>query len=113
MEELRFTGALDGVEYEIDEWFIESLEPFTIKERGSILHRVIPLLNLLPVNNYQPQIVGGVIHQDEPLFFILEYLSQYREPVLLLDVMEITSDEYLDLILENNTLEYYENYDDR
>ena len=47
MEELRFIGALDGVEYEIDEWFIESLEPFTIKERGSILHRVIPLLNLI------------------------------------------------------------------
>jgi hypothetical protein len=112
MDELRFTGALDGVEYEIDEWFVESLQPFTIKERGSILHRLIPLLDLLPIDDYQTQIVGGVIHQGEPLFFTIEYFSQYREPVLLLDVMEITSDEYLDLILENNTLKYYENRDD-
>lgn len=112
MDELRFIGALDGVEYEIDEWFIESLQPFSIKQRGYILHRVIPVLDLLPVDNYQIQIVGGVIEQEEPLFFTIEYLSQYGEPVLLLDVMEITSDEYLDLILENNTLKYYENRDD-
>jgi len=112
MDELRFTGALDGVEYEIDEWFVESLEPFSVKDRNYILQSVIPTLSYLPIDNNFTQIVGGVIRKDEPLFFFIEYLSQDHDAVLLLDVMEITSDEYLDLILENNTLEYYANRKD-
>lgn len=110
MEELRFIGALDGVEYEIDELFVESLLPFTIKDRSVILHSTIPLLNYLPIDNFFPQIIGGVIRRKDPLFFSVQYLSQEDQPVLLLDVVEITSDEYLDLILENNTLEYYDEY---
>jgi hypothetical protein len=110
MDELRFIGALDGVTYEIDEWFVETLLPFTVEDRGTILHSVIPILNHLPIDNNFPQIVGGVIRKDDPIFFTVEYLSQEDQPVLLLEVREITSDEYLDLILENNTLEYYDDY---
>jgi hypothetical protein len=110
MEELRFIGALDGVEYEIDEWFVESLLPFSIKDRGTILHSVIPLLDHLPIDNHLTQIVGGVIKKETPIFFSVEYFSQEQEAVLLLDVQEITSDEYLDLILENNTLKYYDEH---
>ena len=82
------------------------------KDRNYILQSVIPTLSYLPIDNNFTQIVGGVIRKDEPLFFFIEYLSQDHEAVLLLDVMEITSDEYLDLILENNTLEYYANRKD-
>ena len=108
MEEQRSIGeSSDGSMYEIDEWFVESIREFSLSDRSHLLKFVLSSLRCLPVNNSFTQVVGGVIRKDDPLFFILEFLKQDDETALLLSIEEIPSDEYLDLILDKNTLEYY------
>ena len=108
MEEQRSIGeSSDGSMYEIDEWFVESIREFSLADRSHLLKSVLSSLRCLPVNNSFTQVVGGVIRKDDPLFFILEFLKQDDETALLLSIEEIPSDEYLDLILDKNTLEYY------
>lgn len=108
MEEQRSIGeSSDGSMYEIDDWFVESIREFSLSDRSHLLKYVLSSLRCLPVNNSFTQVVGGVIRKDDPLFFILEFLKQDDETAMLLSIEEIPSDEYLDLILDKNTLEYY------
>tara|TARA_R110000851_G_scaffold295497_1_gene450356 strand:- start:2 stop:373 length:372 start_codon:yes stop_codon:yes gene_type:complete len=108
MEELRFIGAFDSTVFEVDEWFIERLDAFSTEEKKDILSSILYSLEDLPVDNDWNQITGGVVRYKHPIFYAFEYLKEDEQNPLLLDVIEISSDDYLDLVLENNTIEYYE-----
>ena len=108
MEELRFIGAFDSTVFEIDEYFIESLNVFSSEDRRDILSDILYSLEYLPKDNGWNQITGGVVRNDTPVFYAFEYVNEDDENPLLIDVVRINSDDYLDLILENNTIEYYE-----
>ena len=108
MEELRFIGAFDSTVFEVDEYFIERLNQFSSEQRRDILSDILYSLENLPTDNSWNQITGGVLRNEHPIFYAFEYVNEDDENPLLIDVVEISSDDYLDLILENNTIEYYE-----
>ena len=107
MVQQRFSGEIDETLFELEEWFVDRLGEFPVGYRKSILEDVVSALDSFPIDNGWSQKIGGVIRNPNPLFYIVEYLKQEKESVLLLDVIEINSDEYLDLILETNTIESY------
>lgn len=104
MEEQKF---IEGIDFETDEWFVERLKEFPKGYRIEILHDVLPVMENLPTENGWSQVVSGVIRYPEPVFYLLEYLKQDKELPYLIDVEEIDVDDYLDAVLENNTIEYY------
>ena len=107
MVQQRFSGEIDETLFELEEWFVDRLREFPLGYRKSILGDIVSALDHLPVDNGWSQKVGGVIRNPAPMFYYVEYLKQEEEPPLLLDIVEIDSDEYLDLILETNTIESY------
>ena len=107
MGEQKFTGVFDSNQFEIEDWFVEQLSEFSIRRRKQLLQAILPALDHLPVDDGWSQTTGGVIRGEEPVFYAIEYLKQVGELPLLLDIVSITTDEYLDYILANNTIEYY------
>ncbi len=107
MVEQRFSAAIDTTLFELEEWFVDRLTDFPLSYRKAILGDIISALDYLPIDNGWSQRIGGVVRKPKPVFYLVEYLKQEEELPLLLDVIEIHSDEYLDLILETNTIESY------
>tara|TARA_B100000900_G_scaffold369278_1_gene346996 strand:- start:92 stop:439 length:348 start_codon:yes stop_codon:yes gene_type:complete len=103
----KFTGVFDNGHFEIEEWFVEQLAEFTIKRRKQLLQDILPALEYLPIAEGWSQITGGVIRGEDPVFYSIEYLNQQDELPLLLDIVAISCDDYLDFILDNNTIEYH------
>lgn len=103
----KFTGVFDSSQFEIEEWFVSQLGEFDIRRRKQLLQDILPALDYLPVDSGWSQTTGGVIRGEDPLFYSIEYLKQLGEIPLLLDIVEISCDDYLDFILENNTIEYH------
>lgn len=108
MEEQKFIEEIRDAYFEMEEGFADQIKTFHIEDRRSILESIIPILSELPIQDDWSQIVGGVIKGDDPVFYVVEYLKESGEPTLLVDVAKVYSDDYLDLILENNTIKYYE-----
>lgn len=105
MEEQRFIGVNNIPDFEIEEQFAEQMSTFPIVYRRKILNDILAAIDYLPIDNGWSQHTGGVITIPEPMFYAVEFLKQEDEVPLLLDVFEVSSDYYLDLILDNNTIE--------
>lgn len=107
MESPKFIRAYESQDFEIDDWFVKSIGDINPSQQEGVLKDILSSIDYLPQRSGWSQVIGGVIRGKHPLFYLIEYLKEENEPVLFLDVQEITSDEYLDLILENNTIEYH------
>jgi hypothetical protein len=107
MVQQRFSGEIDEHLFELEDWFLDRLREFPVGYRKSILGDIVLAIDHLPIDNGWSQRIGGVVRNPKPVFYTIEYLKQDGEPLLLLDISEIDSDEYLDLILETNTIESY------
>ena len=103
----KFTGVFDSGHFELEEWFVEQLAEFSIKRRKQLLQDILPALEYLPIDEGWSQTTGGVIRGEDPVFYAIEYLNQEGQLPLLLDIVTISSDDYLDFILDNNTIEYH------
>tara|TARA_B110000908_G_scaffold172585_1_gene241008 strand:- start:21024 stop:21413 length:390 start_codon:yes stop_codon:yes gene_type:complete len=99
----------DKVEYEIDEWFYEQLSYYKIEDASLIIAQTLAVLESLPEKNGWSQEVAGVIKNEEPIFFVVEYLKQPQEIPILIDINEIELDEYLDFISQLKTIKSYLN----
>jgi hypothetical protein len=108
MEEQRFIEGIKDAYFEIGSMFSEGIREFLSEERIDIIEGLIPILSVLPINDTHSQFVGGVINGDDPIFYTIEYMNEDGEPPLLVNIMKARSDDYLDLILQNNTIKYYE-----
>lgn len=109
MQVPKYTGAFDNAHFEIEDWFVEQLGEFSIRCRKELLQDILPALDFLPLDEGWSQITGGVIRGEDPVFYSIEYLNQEGQLPLLLDIVAISSDDYLDFILDNNTIEYHAN----
>ena len=107
MEERKFIKGYEDSYFEIEDWFFNQIREFAVEYRKEILHDVLGTITYFPTQNGWSQVIGGVVKEPSVLFYAVEVLKQDHEPPLLMDVFEITSDKYLDLILDNNTIEYY------
>jgi hypothetical protein len=99
----------DNLEYEIDEWFYDRLEDYSLEEAGNIVGQILCVMHKLPIENGWGQEIAGVILRAKPLFFVIEFINQENEPTLVVDVSEIDLDSYLDFIKNNQTIKqlYY------
>ena len=89
------------------EWFLSQLELYTRKEAAIIIGQTLSVLDKLPVKNGWSQETAGVIKKDKPIFFLVEYLHQEEEPIILIDLIEIEIEEYLDFISNKKSIKSY------
>jgi hypothetical protein len=45
--------------------------------------------------------VSTVIKSDEPIFFNIQYINENDDIPILIDIREVSVDEYLDAIIDN------------
>lgn len=95
--------------YEIDDWFFSQLKTYKLSFAAEIIGQVLEVLNSLPKGDGWSQKIGGVIRDEKPLFFEIEYLNQEDDVPVFVDVHTIDVDDYLDYIIENNSIDYYLN----
>ena len=110
MEEQKFIEEIRDAYFEIEAMFAKGIKEFPLADRQAILNGLIPVLSVLPINDMWSQFIGGVIEKDTPIFYTIEYMNEVGEPPLLVNIIKTHSDDYLDLILENNTIKYYAEY---
>lgn len=105
--ELKFLE--DELRYEIDDWFFQQLSDYSLTDASLIVAQALAVLSELPIKNGWSQEVAGVITDDDedPIFFVIEYLKQEDDIPILIDINPIEVDEYLDFILENKSIKSY------
>lgn len=105
--ELKFLE--DELRYEIDDWFFQQLSDYSLSDASLIVAQALAVLSELPIKNGWSQEVAGVITDDneDPIFFVIEYLKQEDDIPILIDINPIEVDEYLDFILENKSIKSY------
>lgn len=105
--ELKFLE--DELRYEIDDWFFQQLSDYSLTDASLIVAQALAVLSELPIKNGWSQEVAGVITDDneDPIFFVIEYLKQEDDIPILIDINPIDVDEYLDFILENKSIKSY------
>jgi hypothetical protein len=84
--------------------FMESIKGlFTISEAMRIWVKLEDSVVFLPIRDLFPQTAGLVIHdaEGEPIFLEVEYIKEEPEWVVMIDIREVDSDNYLDKILSN------------
>ncbi|HIB77449.1 MAG TPA: hypothetical protein EYO58_07505 [Flavobacteriales bacterium] len=100
--EQRYTEVERPFDY--DETFLVSLRKL---HKQLLIHIVRALEDnapYLPKKDGWVQDVAGVIKGHDPYFFKIEYLHQEYETPLFLEIEEISTDEYLDYMIEDTIL---------
>lgn len=110
----KYTEANSNISVSLSQDFHFNLHSFDWEIRVDIMTQVANILEWMTISIHdETYYVGGVSLVKEPFFFVIEY---YNDPLFaysdvptieLLDIMEIECDEYLDLIIESNTIKQY------
>lgn len=95
--------------YEIDDWFFAQLQNFDFSSAVVIVGQIVDVVDDLPKLNGWTQKVCGIINLEKPFFFEIEYLNQLHEIPILVDIEEVSSDDYLDAILDYKTINQINN----
>mgnify|MGYP001342412823 CR=1 FL=1 len=109
----RFTG--DESFYEMEENFLEELETLPPLYSAGIIMQLDKLASeMYEEKKYTDEprrfgLVAGVVAMQEPLFFSVEYLNSRSMFPLFYKFNIITSDEYLDYLNLNKTIDYENN----
>lgn len=93
--------------YEIEDWFYNQLGLYSIEDSSYIIAQTLAVVDFLPKQNGWTQEVAGVIKNEEPIFFVIEYLKQEDDIPILVDLNEIEVEEYLDFIDNKQTIKSY------
>lgn len=83
--------------YELDEAVIETIEKMPPTRVAKIIQEIQKAIPSLERKNYRSQIIGGVLKGSNPLYFALRYIYEEQQSPYFFQLLEITSDEYLDL----------------
>ena len=87
-----------------NQWFVDELSTYSSFIMMDILNQLFDNEKLLPETNGYSQFISGVVKQDKPFYFEIEYLKQQDERPTYLDLVEIGLDDYLDAINNKKTL---------
>ncbi len=93
-----------------DESFMSQIKLFTISEAVDIWSKLEDAFYDLPVLDVFTQTTGMVIHnkKEEPTFLEVEFLKEDVDFGVLIDIVEVDSDNYLDKILSNEYIPHTE-----
>tara|TARA_R110000824_G_scaffold17471_3_gene70832 strand:+ start:1923 stop:2234 length:312 start_codon:yes stop_codon:yes gene_type:complete len=83
--------------YELDEAVIETIDELSPSLAAELIKEIQKSIPFLKRKNHRSHIIGGVIKSKTPLFFALRYIYEEDEAPYFFQLLEITSDEYLDL----------------
>jgi len=92
---------IEGSYFEVDDNFLERLnEDFDLDISLDIAKYLNKTLKSLSPHHKGFDTIGGVVHniEEKPTFFAIDVLNEIDEVISLLDIREINSDDYLDLI---------------
>ena len=101
--EQKYTGVNNF--YEVEEDCIFEIRKLPVRIGLDIARQLDINARTLPEQDGWTQTFAGVSHRDEePVFFIIEFLKQHGEHTLYLDFEEVDSDTYLDFYIQNKIL---------
>ena len=105
-ENLSDTGAGPKYMVQINDFLIERLVDLPKGIRHSTVSVVMSNAEELPITIEEPNSVGFIVKDEdsEDIFMELEYYNDGIEPFYILDINEISSDEYLDYFNSNKTI---------
>jgi hypothetical protein len=91
---------------QINDFLIERLVDLPRDIRQSTVNVVMSNAEELPITIEEPNSVGFIVKDEnsEDMFMELEYYNDGIEPFYILDINEITSDEYLDYFNSNKII---------
>ncbi len=108
--DLKLKFSEDEVYYELDEWFLDKLRGFPMPVGVDIARQLDLNFSDLKEQVGWTQKIGGVSLKKEPVYFEIEFLKQPNEHPIFVDVNEIDVDDYLDYMIEKNTLKLNTKY---
>jgi hypothetical protein len=101
--------SIEEQQFEVEDWFVKALAKLPVDIRTEILEDLLSVMPNLPVIDYWEQQIYGVI-PGKNIFYVIDYIKEELNNPILIDLNYVESDDYLDAILENNTIKskYYE-----
>jgi hypothetical protein len=94
-----------GDEYIVEQVFYDKMEALGMSIIKAVFTQFSSIIDLLPEDPEEYSVVSGVIHRRDGVFFYaLEYFKS-DGLIVLVDINEIESDDYLDAILSGATIE--------
>lgn len=93
--------------YEAEQSFIDAIRRFPNKYRIPIVHIIDHNVPFLPEKDGVSQSYGGVIKDDDPFFFEVEFVYDIADMPIFLDIFETDMDTYLDHITNQTAFKPY------
>jgi hypothetical protein len=87
----------DDMFYELDEAVIEVIHELSPTIASKLVKEIQKSIPFLKRKNHRSHTIGGVLKSKTPVFFALRYIYEEDEAPYFFQLLEITSDEYLDL----------------
>ncbi len=105
-ENLSDTDAGPKYMVQINDFLIERLVDLPRDIRQSTVNTIMLNAETLPITEEEPNSVAFIVKDEESndKFMELEYFNDGLEPFYILDINEITSDEYLDYFNSNKII---------
>lgn len=105
-ENLSDTDAGPKYMVQINDFLIERLVDLPRDIRQSTVNTIMLNAETLPITEEEPNSVAFIVKDEnsDDMFMELEYFNDGLEPFFILDVNEITSDEYLDYFNSNKII---------
>jgi len=97
-------GKRSKVSLHFEDAFIDELLLFSYQVGLGVMALIKNNTPPKPQKKGWTQMIGGVIKGKNPFFFEIEYVYTDEEGLIYLDIMEISSDDYLDYINLNQYL---------
>ena len=104
MDLIRKYIEAEEIYYDIDGDVILELSNLDYEYSEEIILQIDYFEPCLEKQNHFSQWVGGVVKNDAPYFFEVEYLKEDEGTTTFLSLNEISCDRYLDYINSNNIL---------
>ena len=89
--------------FEVEEKFAHKLIELSFEAQTEIIYDIAKCSLDLPSAFGWTQAVYGVIKEEE-IYYLIEYLKEDNEILLIVDILFIEVDEYLDAMLEGKTI---------
>jgi len=105
-ENLSDTDAGPRYMVQINDFLIERLVDLPRDIRQSTVNTIMLNAETLPITEEEPNSVAFIVKDEnsDDMFMELEYFNDGLEPFFILDINEITSDEYLDYFNSNKII---------
>ena len=106
LESLNDTDAKSKSIVQINDFLFEKLTKFPKTVRYSAMKVVASNVDELKQTNDEPENVGFIVKDDKncDVFMEMEYFNDGYEPFFIMDINEISADEYLDYLNLNKTI---------